>query len=153
MNNVKINNEMNLNYPDSFREMSAEELTKFFRSPDNRWGAIDPDRHIIFSVSWAKAGFMNSDPEMAVSEAEARLRRSLLNYQRISEFNIKIASKKAYGVRFEYRVDESCRVQISDMIMFKYKKNFYTIYYVTRKKNAGAYRLDFEEIIKSISLD
>ena len=152
MNTVKINNEVNLTYPESFKEMGGEELTRYFGKPDDRWGAYDADRHIILSVSWAKAGFMSSDPEMVAAEAEARLRRNLLNYQRISEFNIKIASKKAYGVRFEYRVNDSCRVHISDMIVFKYKKNFYTIYYVTRKKNAGEYRLDLEEIIKSISL-
>ena len=152
MDTVKINNEINLNCPDGFKEMGEEELTRYFSKPDNRWGAYEADRHIILSVSWTKAGFLKSDPEMVVYGAEARLRRNLLNYQRISEFNIKVAGKKAYGVRFEYRVNDARIVQVTDLITFKYKKNFYSIYYVTRKTTAAADRADFEEVIKSISL-
>lgn len=152
MNTVKINNEVNLTYPESFNEMSDEELARYFGKPDDRWGAYDADRHIILSVSWAKAGFMSSDPEMVVAGAEARLRRNLLNYQRISEFKTKIASKKTYGIRFEYRVNDARIVQVADLMTFKYKKNFYSVYYITRKSTAAADRADFEEIVKSISL-
>ena len=38
MNSVKINNEIGLNYPDGFNEMSAEELTRHFGSAEQRWG-------------------------------------------------------------------------------------------------------------------
>ena len=152
MSNVKINNEINLTYPETFKEMSGEELTRYFGNPDNRWGVYDADRHIILSVSWKKAGVLSSDPETVIIGAEARLRRNLLNYQRISEFKTKIASKKAYGVRFEYRVNDARIVQVADLMTFKYKKNFYSIYYVTRKATAAQDRADFEEIIKSISV-
>ena len=55
MNTVKINNEINLTFPDGFNEMGEEELTRYFSSPNNRWGAYNADEHIILSVGWKKA--------------------------------------------------------------------------------------------------
>lgn len=152
MNNVKINSELGLSYPDGFKEMGEAELTRYFSSPANRWGAYNDDEHIILSVSWAKAGFLRSDPEMFLSGVEARMRLSLLNYQRVTEFKTKIAGKKAYGIRFEYRVNDKKLVQVADMVSFKYKKNFYTVHYITRKLNAASSRPDFLEVLKSVSL-
>ena len=153
MNTVKINNEIGLTYPESFGEMNEEMLTKYFGSTNNRWGAYDADKHVILSVSWQKAGFLSfiTDAESVTDGAEARLRRSLLNYQRVTSFKMKVAGKKAYGIRFEYRVNERKLVQVADLITFKHKKNFYSIYYVTRKINAGAERLVFQEIINSVT--
>ena len=153
MNTVKINNEVGLTYPDGFSEMGAEELTRYFSSSENRWGAFNAEEHIILSVSWAKAGFM-ADADTMMIKKESRLCRSLLNYQRIQSFKTKIASKKsnARGVRFEYRVNDAKLVQVADLIIFKYKKNFYTITFITRKTNAGSSRRDFEEVLKSITL-
>lgn len=152
MNTVKINNEINLTFPDSFKEMGEEELTRYFSSPNNRWGAYDADEHIILSVSWKKAGFLSSDPEIALFDIESRMRRDLLNYQQITSFKTKVASKKAYGVRFEYRVNDSCRVHVGDIIVFKGKKCFYTIYYITRKANAAAARPALKEILDSVTI-
>ena len=150
MTTVKINNEMNLTYPDGFREMSEEELTRYFGSPENRWGVYDAEKHIILSVGWKKAGL--SDVDMALFEIESRMRRSLVNYQRIGEFNIKIAEKKAQGVRFEYRVNDSARVHVGDLFAVKCNKKFYTVSYITRKFNAAETRPAFEEVLKSISI-
>ena len=154
MNNVRINNELQLNYPDGFREMTEEELTKYFSSPQNRWGAYDADRHIILSVSWTKAGFFSfmTDAESKMMEVEARMCRNLLNYQRVSSFKTKIAGKKAFGVRFEYRVNDARIVQVGDLMMLKYKKKFYAFHYITRKATAVADRADFVEALKSVSL-
>lgn len=153
MNNVKINNTINLTYPDSYREMGDEELTRYFSTPKDRWGVYDSDRHIILSVSWSKVGFL-TDEETALFGMEARMRRNLLNYQQISSFKTKIASKKkACGVRFEYRVNDAKLVQVADLIVFKNKNRFYYIYFITRRMNAAAERLEFEEILKSITAD
>lgn len=151
MNKVKINNVINLTYPDGFKEMGEEELTKYFRSSENRWGVYKADEHIILSVSWTKAGLL-SDAEMMLIDIESRLCRNLLNYQRISSFKTKVASKKAYGIRFEYRVNEARIVQVADMIVFKVKNQFYAVHYITRKANAAPSRLALEEVLKSISV-
>lgn len=157
MYNVKINNEIGLNYPDGYEEMGQEELTRYFGNPENRWGAYNAEQHIILSVKWEKAGFMQSDPEMYLYDIEARLRKSLVNYQKIQSYSFDVTQKKKKykiknGLRFEHRVNDSARVHIVDLVVFKYKKNFYSVYYITRKANAAASRPAFQEILQSITL-
>lgn len=154
MNNVIINNEINLTYPDGFHEMNEEELAKYFSSPANRWGAFNSDEYIILSVNWTKAGFKRTftDAESFMIEIESGLRRRLVNYQRLLEYKIKVANKKAHGIRFEYRVSDSVRIHVGDIVTFKHKQNFYTVLYVSRKKNAAAVRPAFQEILNSITL-
>ena len=154
--NMMINNEVGLTYADSFSEMNEAELARYFGSPADRWGAYDAGRHIILSVGWKKAGFMQSDPEMHLFDIQSRLRRSLINYQEITTYKTKVASAKkdnACGVRFEYRVKDSVRVHVADLVVFKHKKNFYTIYFVSRKANAAEVRADLKEILQSATLN
>ena len=154
MNNVIINNELNLTYPDGFHEMSEEELTKYFSTPADRWGVFNSDEFILLSVKWTKAGFKRTftDAESYMIELEAILRRRLVNYQRLLEFKTKVGGKKAQGIRFEYRVKDSVRIHVGDLITFKYKKYFYSILYLTRKKNAAAARPAFQEVLNSVTL-
>lgn len=155
MNNVQINNEVNLVYPDGFNEMNEEELIRYFSTPADRWGIYNADEHIMLSVSWKKAGFKHifTDAESYLIEVESSLRRNLLNYQRITEYKIKVGKQKAYCVRFEYRVKDAALVQVCDVVVFKYKKKSYSVYYVTRKVNATANLPAFQEILQSITLN
>lgn len=154
MNNVQINNEVNLISPDGFETMGEAELTRYFNTPADRWGTYNADKHIILSVSWKKAGFKHifTDPESYMIEVESNLIRTLLNYQRITDYKRKLGKQKAYGIRFEYRVKDAALVQVCDIVVFKYKKKFYSVYYVTRKVNASANLPLFEEVLNSISL-
>ena len=154
MNNVKINNELELTYPEGFKEMGEEELKRYFSSANDRWGAYDEENHAVLSVSWTKAGILDflSDTESVLIGAEARLKRSLLNYQRISSFKTVIASKVARGIRFEYRVNDSVMVHVADLIVFKYRKKYYSFNYITRKINAASTRQAFADILKSVKL-
>lgn len=152
MNKATINNVMNLNYPDGFKEMGNEDLAKHFSSPDNRWGVYNESEHVILSVNWVKAGLF-ADAEMKMIDLEARLKRGLINYQRVSSYKMEIAKQKAEGIRFEYRVNDTARVHVADLIVFKHKKLFYMIHIITRKSNAGTARRDFEEVLKSITIN
>ncbi len=151
MANVKINNEINLNYPEGFKEMGEEALTRHFGSPKDRWGVYNADDHIVLSVSWSKAGFM-TDAETALFDITARLRRRLVNYQQITTYGAKIGKAKAYGVRFEYRVNDSARVHIGDLVVFKNKGKYYAVYFITRKHNAASSRISFKETLDSITV-
>lgn len=154
MNNARINNEIDLTYPDGFAEMTGEQLARYFGSPDNRWGAFDDANHIILSVAWKKAGFFGflNDAESMMIGAEARMKRNLVNYQRVNSYKMKIADKKkAFGIRFEYRVNDSVMLHVGDLVIFKHKKKFYSVYYITRKINAAASLPAFEEVLKSIT--
>ncbi|MBQ3330959.1 MAG: hypothetical protein IJG87_07255 [Ruminococcus sp.] len=157
MYNVKINNEIGLTFPDGFQEMGEQELARYFGKPADRWGAYDEGQHIILSVSWTKAGFMQSDPEMHLYEIEARLRKTLVNYQKIQSYSYDVTKKKKKykvknAVRFEHRVNDSARVHVVDLVVFKHKKNFYCVYYITRKVNAAESRPAFQQILESITL-
>lgn len=156
MTNVKINNEIDLTYPDGYKEMGEEELTRYFGSPANRWGVFDAENHLIISVSWKKSGFFGflSDAETVMIDAEARLRRTLLNYQRTEFGKMKLTSKKikAYRIRFEYRVNDSVMVHTGELITFKHKHKNYSIYFVARKSKADSFRPAFEEVVQSVSL-
>ena len=149
-----INNEVNLTYPDGFDLMGEEELIRYFRTPADRWGVYNADKHIILSVNWKKAGFkyLFTDAESYIIEVEAFLHRNLLNYQRVTDYKMKIGKKKAYAIRFEYRVKDAALVQVCDLVAFKYKKHFYSVYYVTRKVNASANLPAFQEVLNSITL-
>ena len=153
MNTARINNEISLTYPESFTEMGEEELKKYFGSPDNSWGVYDAGRHIALSVGWSKIGFFKSfsDAESQLISIESRLSRRLLNYQKLNSYKIKVAGKKARGIRFEYRVNDSVMVHIADVVVFKYKKHFYAVRYLTRKMNASANLPEFREALSSIT--
>lgn len=155
MNNVRINNEVDMTYPDSLAEMNEEALTRHFGKPENRWGAYDEARHIILSVSWAKASFVQTlgDPDLYLSKLEARLRRRLLNYQRLLSYKTKLGGKKALGVRFEYRVNDSVNIHVADLVVFKHKKKYYSIYFITRKKNAASVRQELRQTLESVALN
>ena len=77
MINAKINNEINLTYPEGYNEMSEAELTRYFGVPDNRWGVFDPGRHIVISVGWNKPGFFSS-----MGDADSFLLYLLHRYER-----------------------------------------------------------------------
>ncbi len=157
MNNAKINNAINLTYPDGFVDMDEEALTRYFGSPKDRWGVYDEKNHIILSVGWTKVTFWKklTDAESVLMGAEFRLSRNLLNYQRITSYKLKIGGKKVkgYAIRFEYRVNDAKLVQVADAVSFKYKNHFYMIYFISRKSNAGSSRTAFDETLKSITLD
>ena len=154
MNTARINNELNLTYPDGFSEMGEEELIKYFSTPENRWGVYNAAEHIILSVSWTKAGFFSflADAESVLIGIEGRMRKNLLNYQRVTDYKMPIAKNKAYGIRFEYRVNDARLVQVGDIITFKVKNKFYVIHYITRKENAGSAREAFKATLDSISI-
>ena len=157
MNTVKVNNELALTYPDGFQEMGEEELQRYFSSAKDRWGVFDAERHVILTVTWKKAGIFGflTDPESVIVGAEARMKRNLINYRRLSGGKTKIASKKkknAYGIRFEYRVNNANIYQTGDLRTFKVKGRFYSIQYLARRINDEEYHPIFDELIATIAV-
>lgn len=153
MYTVTINNEINLTYPDGFAQMSEEALTRYFSTPNNRWGVYNDERHIILSVSWTKTGIGRpSNPDDLLTQVQARMCRNLLCYQKLGEFKIKIGGKKSSGIRFMYRVNDAKVVHIADLFVFKHKKHLYAVHYITRKATAAEDRLLLQEALNSITV-
>ena len=157
MKNIRINNEIDLNYPDGFNEMSEEELARYFGTPADRWGVFDPVSHTVLSVHWEKAKFYRKlcDAEWYLIDIEGRLRKKLVNYQRSTSYKVDIQKKKKKGqaIRFEYRVNDSVSIHVCDLVVFTHKKNIYFIYYITRQGNAAQTIPAFEEVLKSLALN
>ena len=159
MNNARINNEINLTYPDGYMEMGEEDLKKYFTVSEKRWGVYNADAHSLLSVSWTKGGFLGflTDTESVLIGIESCLRRNLLNYQRVDSYKIKVASKNkkpnARGIRFEYRVNDAALVQAGDIVVFKHKKLYYVFYFITRKNNAIEQLPTFRDILESVTVD
>ena len=156
MNTAKINNAVNLTYPESYQEMGEEELQRYFKTAQNRWGVYDVDRHVILTVSWKKAGFLSfmTDAESLLIGIEARNKRNLINYRRKDAFKTKIASKKkknGYGIRFEYRVNDANIYQVSDLRAVKFKGYFYCFQYIGRRITDEECHPDFEAMMESVS--
>lgn len=157
MKNVTINNVISLTYPDSYQEMGEEELQRYFSSSKNRWGVYDPERHVILTVCWSKAGFFSflTDAESLIIGAEARYKRNLINYRRREAFRTQIATdkkkKNAYGIRFEYRVNDSNLYHVSDLRTFRHQKYFYSFQYIGRRITDEQCHPDFDAMIASVS--
>lgn len=153
MKQATVNNAFTLTYPDSFEEMSEEELKRYFSTEKNRWGVFDAERHVILSVSWSKAGFFSfmSDAEAVMIPMEARLKRSLINYTRLDGFKTKLLKKKGYGIKFRYRTNGANIYQIGDFRTIKYKGKFYTFQYIGRRITDEECHPDFEQMLESVT--
>ena len=154
MMQATVNNALNLTYPDSYRELTDEEMQRYFSSAENRWGVYDEERHSILSVSWSKAGILSflSDAESLIIPIEARYKRNLINYRRLSGGKLKIAKKKGYGIRFEYRVNNANMYQIGDLRAVKHKGRYYAFQYIGRRITDEQTHPDFDQMLESVKL-
>ncbi len=154
MENAKINNELTLQYPDGFHEMTEEDLKKYFVTDGNRWGIHDPERHVVISVAWTRSTFLSylTDAKSVVGGSERCMKSNLKSYQRIGKLSTEIASKKASGIAFQYHPTDANIIQYSEMLAFRQKNMFYVIVYLTHKdKNSDCHPL-FDDLLKSIQI-
>lgn len=154
MNTAKINNEVNLTYPESYQIMGEEELQRYFGKAENRWGVYDAERHVILSVSWSKAGFKTlfSDAETMLIGVEAKFKRSLINYRRTDARKTKIARKKGYAIRFQYRANNTNMYYLSDLRAVKCKGKYYAFQYICRRINDEECHPDFDAMMESVTI-
>ena len=155
MTDVLINKELTLSVPEGYRLMDAIELENYFGLEYNRWGILDRKRRIIVSVCWTykdNVG-MFADIKAAVKGAEATFKKNLKNYTRTEEVNTQINSEKAYGVRFEYVTDKTGAEQAGEVVVVRFKKKFYAVYYISTKANFGEYLPEFENMLASIRIE
>ena len=152
MKQATVNNELTLTYPDTYQEMSEEELLRYYRTAENRWGVYDQERHVILSVSWKKAGILSffTDAESMMIGVEAQLKRSLINYRRKDAFKTRIAKQKGFGIRFEYRTNGANIYQIGDIRSIKHKGKFYSLQYIGRRITDEECHPDFDRMVESV---
>ena len=125
-----VNGELAFAYPEYFHIMTNEELDRYFCDRTNRMGIRCNDRHVIISASYTKPKPVNylTDAKSVLSGAERSMKRNLKNYKRTDKRQLDVASKKAYSIRFEYTVTDSPIEQCGELIVFRVKNKFHSIY-------------------------
>ena len=100
-------NELNLSFPEGFREMNDAELTDFKAHKTSRaFYLADPGRHVVVSGGWTKSVFVAllADEEEAAKKAERNIRGPMraYGYQLEGFSKSEIGGKSASGYRYHY---------------------------------------------------
>jgi len=104
---LRLNEELEVEIPEGFYQMSEAELDKLSTNGDKpNWCIKDPDRHIIFAVSWKKSAFsaLLLKSEEVAQKMESRLRKPMEQFgYHLQGFISKDAGgKTADGFRYDY---------------------------------------------------
>ncbi len=152
MTDVLINKELTLSVPEGYRLMDAVELENYFGLEYNRWGILDKKRSIIVSVSWTDKQRLSmfADVKSMTKDAEATFKKNLKGYTRTEEFRTTVSSEKALGLKFEYITDKTEAEQAGEVVIVRFKKKFYAIYYISVKAKFAEYLPEFETMLASI---
>ena len=156
MKKLTVNEELTLTCPDSFREMTREELdTAFADTNRNRAGIRDGERHVILVVQWHRANVLLAaltDPSTALRGTEFRLRRLLKDheYRRTGTRSRQIAGRNAKSFRYEYRVQGV--MQEGEVYLLKKKTSVYMIYTYSRMPVTEEARRVIGEMLNSVTL-
>ena len=112
MSTVQLNKELNLTYPDSFVELTQEDLKKhkFFEEAPG-FCIQDAERHIMISVSWRQANpfvAMLAGSADIAKNMEAKIRKPMgkFGYHLEGFMNREIGGKTADGYRYTYKVQD-----------------------------------------------
>ncbi|MBE6989550.1 MAG: hypothetical protein E7426_02235 [Ruminococcaceae bacterium] len=154
MEQVRLNEDLGLSYPDGFQVMSAEELSKLrFSGGAPQWCISDPERHMILSISWKKVNGLVAKLLSAkdiAKDTEAKLSRPMKTYGYRMEdfFELELDGKSTAGFLYRYTVQG---IGMSGKTLTV--KNGRTIYYIyfyfrTAARKASLETLD--EILDSV---
>ncbi len=107
-----INNKIRINYPEGFREMTVEELSKLFVKPDaDRFGLWDEDSHIVLTAEWQKQSKLLLKlvkVENIARNNEQGSAKGYANndYKLLGFFTRQVAGTEAAGYSFTYKVED-----------------------------------------------
>lgn len=152
MKNTVFNENVYIEYPDDFHEMSNEELQKYFAGNLLRFGAKNDDKHVILSVAKTanKLVAVFTNTKSVLSGAESTLKKNLKDYTRIDEFDAEIFGEKAKGIHFKYSAIDKDVKQFCEMAVVKSKRCFYVLYCLSRLNDADENLNLFKEFRNSL---
>ena len=160
MNDVTLNGELCLSYPDGFHVLDADEMARVFPNDGpNRWGIWDTERHMIVSVQWHEsnvllAGLVSTKDLARRVAAEAGKAYKSNDYEVGELYQTTLCGEEAWGVSFRYEV--SGVYQIAYAIVFKHVVETtnctYTLSFFEREENAEASEQVFRALLDSLRL-
>ena len=153
MKSATFDETVKIEYPDDFREMSKEELAKYFADGNTRFGAINPEKHIILSVSRTKNSLLGlfASADSVLNGAESSMRRGLKDYCCLKRLDSNLLGKPAKAIHFIYSANDKDVKQFGEMRVAKVKRHFYVTYCLSRlegKEENGAIFTQFNDSLK-----
>ena len=155
MNRETVNEAMEVEVPNGFYVLSAEELRLAYQSEDpNRWGMRDKERHIILTVMWKE---YRGRPVLFLPGLKSVCKKNeQLNCKEYSGhgyrcdgfFSLSVDRQPAEGYRFSYRVGDV--EQSAETILVRYGRTIYSITFAGRAENKAADKEVFAGIIAGI---
>ena len=138
-----INGTVEIEVPDGFYIMSAEELRQVYQSEDpNRWGMRDKERHIIITVMWKAyhvlSGLFLSDLKAVCKKNEQLSSKGYAghDYRCDGFFSLSVNGQPAEGYRFSYRVEDA--EQSAETILIRQGKTIYSVTFAGRAEKKAA---------------
>ena len=154
MNHSVINQELALDWPESFHELSMQELKDMsISAPDEGFAIRNNDNHMLVSIHWKKLPFFLSlmaDPKENMKSTEAMMRKGLEknDYELIETTEKHAAGETLPGFVYEYTVRDSR--QYSEALFLKHKNHIYAIYCYGRKDHREEDEPVFEDMLRSL---
>ena len=148
MKQVIFNNQISLECPDDFKEMSDEENHKYFSDNLLRLSLHNKEKHIILSLSKSKESFLYRliSVSKVISDAISNLRKNLKDYKHIDEYNTTIFDKPAITVCFSYTANDENIKQYGELSVFKIKNAFYALHFIGRLDDEEECKMLFKEV-------
>ena len=132
MNKSIFNNQINLEYPDGFTQLSDEENSKYFMGNQLRQSFQNKDKHILLSLSKSKDSFLYRflSLEGVLNSSLSNLEKNLKDYQTLEKYESTIFNQESVTACFSYLTNEKDVKQYGELSIFKIKKAIYAIYCV-----------------------
>ena len=152
MKNTTFNQNIYLEYPDDFNEMSEEELNKYFASEMLRFGVRNSEKHVALSVAKTKDSFLNliTDAQSVLCGAENSLKKNLKDFAVTETFDAEMLGKVARGMGFEYSANDTGVKQFCEMTVVKGKRCFYVVYCACKLDDAQDNKVIFQAFRSSM---
>ena len=151
MKNTVFDGNVSVEFPDDFREMSEEEVGKYFGGGLPRLGVINPDKHVIMSISRTNDSFLGliASSSSVLSGAERSLSR-LKDYRCLERLDSTLLGKPAKAIRFRYAASDKGTQQYGEMRVVKHKRRFYISYCLSRLEGKDENEQTFIQFNESI---
>lgn len=153
MKNIILNDELEISFPESFREMSEEELAGLnYYKEAPKWCVKDEENHIIMNINWKKAGLFSSavlDSKDMVKSMDKKLDNlmSSFGYTSSGYTEKEIGGEKALTFSYTYTVADTDMT--GECMSLKKGRTFYYIYLYYRTENAEKSRELTEGVLSS----
>ena len=149
-----IHEALSIEYPDSFRPMTDEELRKVYRCERPKpWGVWDKENHVMLLVLWKDYPLLLAklaDLKTATKASARQNRKGYAGLDFLFEdfFSSTVADRPAEGYTFTYNVSD-VRQRV-ETIQFKAGKSMYGICTIGRAENRDQDHELFTKVLNSI---